>query len=375
MNLRRLFAVMRKEFLHVRRDPQTVILVLVLPLVTLILLGYTILSDITDIPMAISDLSRSTASRDLIAGFGTNDLFDIRHVTGGEDEMSSLMDRGEIQIGMIVPPDYAETLIRGGQAQIAIFLDGSNPIVALAALNAVQTIAQTKSIDVVKRSLGRSYGSLSAGLDVRPRVWYNPDLNRANFLIPALVGLVMQTFMTQLVAGAIVRERAQGTLEQLISTPLRSLELIVSKVIPYIGLALVTALEVLVVGLLWFDVEVKGSFSLLVLYSLIFLAATLAWAMLISAVARTDREARSLNMLLMLPSMMLSGMFFPTTSLPRALQLISNLIPLTHFLAMIRAVVLKGVGLDMVRPQIIGLGAFTIVATLAAARSFKTKIA
>jgi len=375
MNLRRLFAVMRKEFLHVRRDPQTVILVLVLPLVTLILLGYTILSDITDIPMAISDLSRSTASRDLIAGFGTNDLFDIRHVTGGEDEMSSLMDRGEIQIGMIVPPDYAETLIRGGQAQIAIFLDGSNPIVALSALNAVQTIAQTKSIDVVKRSLGRSYGSLSAGLDVRPRVWYNPDLNRANFLIPALVGLVMQTFMTQLVAGAIVRERAQGTLEQLISTPLRSLELIVGKVIPYIGLALVTALEVLVVGLLWFDVEVKGSFLLLVLYSLAFLAATLAWAMLISAVARTDREARSLNMLLMLPSMMLSGMFFPTTSLPRALQLISNLIPLTHFLDMIRAVVLKGVGIDMVRPQIIGLVAFTIVATLAAARSFKTKIA
>ena len=153
------------------------------------------------------------------------------------------------------------------------------------------------------------------------------------------------------------------------------MELIVGKVIPYIGLALVTALEVLVVGLLWFDVEVKGSFSLLVLYSLIFLAATLAWAMLISAIARTDREARSLNMLLMLPSMMLSGMFFPITSLPPVLQLVSNLIPLTHFLAMIRAVVLKGVGIDMVRPQIVGLVAFTIVATLAAAARFKTKMA
>ena len=374
MNLWRLLAVMRKEFLHVRRDPQTVILVLVMPLLTLILLGYTILSDITDIPFAIADLSHSVESRDFVAAFGTSDLFDIRHVIGGEDEIVSLIEEGAIRVGMILPPDYAESLARGEKAQVAIFLDGSNPIVAITALNAVQATVFSESAAIAQRTLGGGGRASAGGIDMRSRVWYNPDLRRANFLIPALVGLVMMTFMTQLVAGAIVRERAMGTMEQLITTPLRSLELIVGKVTPYTVLALVVALEVFVAGLIWFDVPMHGSFGLLLLYCLFFLAATLGWAMLISAIAHTEREARTLSLLIMLPSMFLSGMFFSRTMMPPVLQFIGNLVPLTHFLVMIRAVVLKGIGIELVMPEVFGLVAFGLVTMALAAMRFRTKL-
>lgn len=375
MNLRRLWAIVRKEFIHITRDTRTIIIVLVMPILQMILLGYTVLNDIKDIPMAICDLSRSAPSRDLIAAYRATDVFAISYVTGGESEIARLLDEGEIQVGMIIPRDYAETLSRRQKAQVAFYLDGSNPVVALTALNSVQFIAQSKSTEIVQRLLRNGNSAPAGGIDVRPKVWYNPNLTGANFTIPALIGMVMQSFMTQLVAGAIVREREMGTMEQLIATPLRGPELIVGKVAPYIGLALLTALEILAVGLFWFKVPVKGSFLLLILYCIFFMAAMLGWAVFVSAIARTDQEARTINLLIMLPSMFLSGMFFPRTSMPHVLQLIGNLVPLTHFLVMIRAVVLKGVGIDMVVPQIVGLAAFGIVSVWLAARSFEHKVA
>jgi ABC-2 type transport system permease protein len=375
MSLRRLWAIIRKEFIHATRDTRTVIIVLIMPLLQLILLGYTSLNDIKDIPMAVCDLSHSAPSRDLVAAYRATDVFAISYTTGGESEIVKLLDEGKTQVGIVIPPDYAETLARRQKAQVAFYLDGANPVIALTALNSMQLIAQSKSTEIVQRFLGKGNpGRLTGGIDVRSKVWYNPNLTRANFIIPALIGMVMQSFMTQLVVGAIVREREVGTMEQLIATPLRGLELIVGKVTPYIGLAMLTALEILGAGLLWFKIPVKGSFLLLIQYCLFFLAAMLGWAVFVSAIAHTDQEARTLNLLIMLPSMYLSGMFFPRTSMPHVLQLIGNLIPLTHFLVMIRAVVLKGVGIDMVVPQIIGLIAFGIVSVWLAAMSFEHKI-
>ncbi|MDY7039371.1 MAG: ABC transporter permease [Chloroflexota bacterium] len=375
MSLRRLWAIIRKEIIHITRDTRTVVIVLIMPLLQMILLGYTVLNDIQDIPMAVCDLSLSASSRDLVAAYRVTDLFDIRYVAGGENEIVRLLDEGEIQLGMIIPPDYEETLNRRQKAQVGFYLDGSNPIVSLTALTSVQFIAQSKSTEIVQHLLGGGTSAPVGGIDVRPKVWYNPNLVRANFTIPALIGMVMQSFMSQLVAGAIVREREMGTMEQLIATPLRPLELILGKVVPYIGLASLTTLEILGMGLLWFRVPVKGSFMLLMLYCLFFMAAMLGWAVFISAVARTDREARTLNLFIMLPSMFFSGMFFPRTSMPRILQLIGDLVPLTHFLVMIRAVVLKGVGINMVVPQVIGLAAFGVISIWLATRSFEHKVA
>jgi ABC-2 type transport system permease protein len=375
VNLRRLWAIVRKESIHARRDTRTVVIVLLMPLLQLILLGYTTMNDIEQIPMAVCDLSHSARSRDLISAYSTTRVFAITQFAANENEVVRLLEAGTIQVGMVIPPDYAETLARRQKAQVALYLDGSNPTIALAAVNSAQFVAQSKSTEMVQVLAGGGNSVSLRGLDIRPKVWYNPNLTRANFVVPALIGLVMQSFMTQLVAGAIVREREMGTMEQLISTPLRSLELILGKVIPYIGLSLLAAAEILVIGLFWFKVPVKGSFLLLLLYSLLFLAAMLAWAVFISALARTDQEARMLNMFIALPSMYLSGMFFPRTSMPPVLQVISNLLPLTHFLTMIRAVVLKGVGIDMVVPQIFGLVAFTMVSVWLATRSYKRQVA
>jgi ABC-2 type transport system permease protein len=375
MNLQRLWAIIRKETIHARRDRRTLVIVLIMPLLQLILLGYTSLNDIRDIPMSICDLSHSAYSRDLISAFATTNTFAIGYVEGGEAEIANLLDQGKSQVGMVIPSDYAHALARGEQAQVALYLDGSNPLVAVTALDTAQLIAQSRSTAIIQQTLGKAGAIQAAGVDVRTQVWYNPNLTRANFIVPALIGLVMQSFMTQLVAGAIVREREMGTMEQLISTPLRSLELILGKVIPYIGLALLAALEILGIGLVWFQVPVKGSLALLLLYSVFFLAAMLAWAVFVSAVARTDQEARMLNMFIALPSMFLSGMFFARSSMPRLLQMIGDVMPLTHFLIMIRAVVLKGVGMEMVVPQIVGLAVFAIVSLWLATLSFKRKIA
>jgi ABC-2 type transport system permease protein len=345
-----------------------------MPLLQLILLGYTMMNDVKDIPLAVCDLSNSAASRDLVASYGATGVFAVGYVTGGEAEIVRLLDEGTIQAGIVIPATYAETLARGRQAQVAFYLDGSNPLIALTVLNSAELIASNQSAEIVRRRVSGLAG-LSGGIDVRSSVWYNPDLAQANFIVPALIGMVIQNFMTQLVAGALVREREMGTLEQLIATPLCSLELILGKVIPYIGLALVTTVEILAVGLLWFHVPVKGNLLLLILYSLLFLAAMLGWAVLISAIARTDQQARIMNLFVMLPSMFLSGMFFPRSSMPPVLQRAGDLVPMTHFLTMIRAVVLKGVGIDMVVPQIIGLAAFGIVVVVLASRSIKHRIA
>lgn len=376
MSLRRLFTVARKETIHARRDVRTMIIVAALPLLQLILLGYTTMNDITNVPLAVCDLSRSAASRELISAFSTAQVFAITRDVASEDELARLLEGGQIKAGLVIPPDYADTLARRQKAQIAFYLDGSNPVIALTAVNSAELIAQSKSSEIVQRQL-ESYGGQRAGtvgLDVRPRVWYNPNLTRANFIVPALIGLVMQNFMTTLVAGAIVREREMGTMEQLIATPLRSLELILGKVLPYVGVALLAALEIMVIGLLWFRVPVKGSFLLLILYSLFFLVAMLSWAVLVSAVARTDQEARMMNALIVLPSLYLSGMFFPRASMPPVLQAIGNVVPLTHFLVMVRAVVLKGVGIGVVIPQITALAAFAAVAVWLATMSFKRKL-
>jgi ABC-2 type transport system permease protein len=374
MNPRRLWAILRKEFIHITRDTRTVVIVFIMPLMQMILLGYTVLSDIKNIPIAICDLSYTTASRDFAAAFRATDVFKVNYNPSGEREVIRLLEEGKIQLGVIIPPDYAETLARGERAEVAFYLDGTNAAVAQTAMSSAELIAQSESVKVLQKSLGAGGAIAEGGVFVRSRVWYNPNLAQANFTIPAMVGLVMQSFMTQLVVGAIVREREKGTMEQLIATPLSGVELIVGKVVPYIGLAALTAVEILAMGLLWFRVPVNGGISLLVLYSLLFLAAMLGWAVLISALARTDQEARMMNLFMMLPSIFLSGMFYPRTSMPRILQIVSETVPLTHFLVMIRAVVLKGVGVNMVIPQIAGLIVFGVASMWLAARSFKHKL-
>lgn len=358
----RLLAIMRKEFIQIRRDRRTLAIMFLIPVFQLIMFGYAVTTDVKHLPMAVLDRDKSAASRELIDTYQASTYFDIAYSVGSESELAYLMDSGAARAGLIVPAGYGADLARRGSAQISLAIDGSDPTVANTALAAAQTIGQAKSAEIVQAMLSRSGLNVSdmPGLDVRTRVWYNPDLASANYMIPALIGLILQLLTAMLTALAIVRERELGTIEQLIVTPLRPWELVVGKIVPYVLIAFFDTMEVLIIGTLWFKVPINGSVVLLLSLACLFVMSSLGIGLFISTVARTQQEAMLLAFFTMLPSIFLSGFMFPLVAMPAALRALSYGIPLTYFLVIVRGIVLKGVGLEMLVPQVIALVIFGV---------------
>jgi ABC-2 type transport system permease protein len=261
---------------------------------------------------------------------------------------------------LIIPPDYSSQLHGEGYTQVAFILDGSDPTVASTALSAAQLIGQQHSTFILVERLGRrgQYAAVQPPVDVRTRVWYNPDLVSAHFMIPAVIGTILFSITSILTATAIVRERERGTIEQLIVTPIRSWELVVGKLLPYVILAFLNTLEILFLGAWWFDVPIRGSLGLLLALSGIFLMTSLGIGLLASTLAKTQQEAMLGVFMLILPILFLSGFFFPIEAMPRALQIVSYLSPLRYFLVIIRSILLKGVGVQALWGEIVALVIF-----------------
>jgi len=261
-------------------------------------------------------------------------------------------------------------------AQVAFVLDGSDPTVGSTALAAARSIGQNHATEIALERL-EARGQASAfqpAVDVRTQVWYNPDLVSAYFMIPALIGMILQLLTSMLTATAIVRERERGTIEQLIVTPIRSSELIVGKIAPYVLIAFFNTIEVLLVGTLWFKVPIEGSLILLLSLSGLFLVSSLGIGLVISTIAKTQQEAMMLTWFTLLPTVFLSGFFFPLAAMPWFLQLISHFIPLRYYLAIIRSILLKGVGAESLTLEIIALALFGIVTMAAAAMRFRKRL-
>ncbi|KPV48448.1 transporter, partial [Kouleothrix aurantiaca] len=261
-------------------------------------------------------------------------------------------------------------------AQVAFVLDGSDPSVAASALSSAQLIGQVEATTIQQQTLARRGTSvaLAPPVDVRPRVWYNPDMASAVFMVPALIGLILQMQATLLTASAIVRERERGTIEQLIVTPIRPLELILGKILPYALVALLITIEILVIGTFWFGVAIKGSILLLLGIACLFLISSLSLGLLISTIAQTQQEAFLLTFLTVLPSVFLSGFIYPIAALPRVLQVISGLVPLSYFLVVVRGIVIKGVGVPALGSQIVALALFGAVLIVLAATRFRKRL-
>jgi ABC-2 type transport system permease protein len=376
MNPIRLWAVMRKEFLQILRDPHTLYIVLAIPVVQLFLLGYTATTEVRNIPLAVIDRDRSPASRQLLDAFRSADYFRLSFDIDSEAQLRKLIDRGEAGAGLIIPPDYSETLLAGQTARISFVLDGSDPTVAGPALSAAELIGQSVSNRIVLAKLEASGlgGAVNPGLDVRAQVWFNPDLVSAYFMVPALIGMILQLLTTMLTATAIVRERERGTIEQLIVTPIRSGELILGKIAPYVLIALFNTLEVLLVGTLWFGVPVRGSLGLLFLLSGLFLTSSLGIGLFISTVAHTQQEAMMLTWFTLLPTIFLSGFFFPLAALPPVLQFISHLIPLRYYLIIIRSILLKGASAANLTDEIVALAILGFITLAGAALRFRKRL-
>lgn len=361
----RLWPVMRKEFIHIRRDPRTLIVMFVAPLMQLILLGYAATTDVRDVSLAVFDQDRTPASRDLVNTFVASGQFVVSHYVASDQELAALIDGSQARAGLVIPPGFASDLAGRRGAQVVFVLDGSDPSVAGSSLSAARLIGQAKSVSIQQVNLERrgQAAALTAPLEVRTRVWYNPDMTSAVFMVPGLIGLVLQLQATLLTASAIVRERERGTIEQLIITPIRPYELIIGKILPYALVALLITVEVLFLGTLWFGVPIKGSIGLLMAISCLFLLSTLSIGLLISTVANTQQEAFLLTFLTLLPSVFLSGFIYPVAAMPLLLQFVSGAIPLTYYLVVVRGIVIKGVDTSALWPQIGALmlfGAFLI---------------
>jgi len=371
--IRRTLAITRKEIIHIIRDPRSLSIMFLMPVIQLILLGYTATTDVEHLSTAVLDQDRSTQSRELVDAYRASSYFDILYYVSSEEELGQLIDQGDAKAGIIIPTGYGRDLTGDSEASIAFVIDGSLPSVASTAFSAAHTVAQAQSTALIERLYNVDVEA-QAGVDVRPRVWYNPDMKSANFMIPGLIAMILQVQSTLLTTLSIAREKEEGTIEQLIVTPLRSLELILGKVIPYVAVSLFNLMEVLIIGVLWFGVPIHGSVLLLLALGVLALLVSLGIGLLGSTVAQTQQEAIFLMFFLMLPFIFLSGFFFPLEATPKVLQCISYLIPLRYLLVITRGIILKGVGLTILWEQALALLGFAVAMLALATSRFRKQL-
>ncbi len=367
----RILAILKKEFLQMRRDRLTLGMVFALPLFQLLLFGYAIQTEVKHIPTAVFDQSLSAESRDMMEAFGASGYFDVYYAANGYDEITNMIDSGKAKVGIIFPPDFSENLKKGDTGTVQVLVDASDSMsssTAIATANAIGLLKSQK-VFIQKAQLD------NIPYDIRVRPWYNPDGITAYYMVPAILGIIVTMTMVMMTAVAIVRERERGTLEQLMVTPIRSYELMLGKIIPYIGLGYLQITVALLVGVLVFQVPIRGSLLELYLLTLFFITASLGIGILISNIAKNQMQAFQMSFFVLLPSIMLSGFLFPREAMPLVIQYIGNIIPLTYYLTIIRGIVLKGIGFPYLVSQVAALLVFSVVLITLSIIKFKKKIA
>ncbi|MFX0561215.1 ABC transporter permease [Tepidibacillus infernus] len=380
MNLKRFsfsrfMAIIKKEMLQIRRDPPSLVIAIMMPLFMLLLFGYAVNTDVDHISTAVWDQDKSQQSRQLIQELVNTTYYDINWNVNSYKELQDLMDQGKIRAGLVIPPDYSHSLDQKQTAKVQMLIDGSEPNAARTALSNAQLVIQYKDL-VIQQSFLEKQGGLRINqpIELLPRVLYNPNMESLIFNIPALIGLIMQNVIAILTAFSLVREKERGTMEQLVVTPIRPLELIIGKLLPYVGIGIFSFSIVLATGVYWFGVPVKGSVLLLIGLSLLFLTTTLAIGMLISTISKTQLQAMQISFAFILPSVLLSGFIFPRETMPVVIQWIGGVIPLTYFLEILRGIFLKGIGLEYLWKETLILSIFAIFICTVAILKFRKKI-
>jgi ABC-2 type transport system permease protein len=374
--MRRFRALIKKEMIHMLRDPRALVFIFLMPIMQLVLLGYANSTEIRNVPTAVFNQDNSQASRELLDALKATDYFSFDYSVYSQAEVNRLIDGGKVKVGIVIPPDYNHKLVTRQSASVLILLDGADPTIASAVLSAAAQAGQAHGTNVraQQTTLQGLTSSNGAPVDVRTRVLYNPDLLGSYNIVPGLIAMILFQTATSLTALAIVKERERGTIEQLIVTPIRSWELVVAKIIPYILVSFANTILIMALGVFLFEVPLRGSILLLFALVGLYLLPTLGLGLLISTAAKTQQQAQLMTMPIMLPSMMLSGVFFPISSLPPFLQVVSNLLPLTYFIYIMRSILIKGVGIELIIPQILALSAFAIVLLGLAAMRFKKSL-
>ncbi|MCH4188639.1 MAG: ABC transporter permease [Megasphaera sp.] len=362
MTFIRLKAVLVKEFIQMRRDSTTLIIMFMLPFIQLLIFGLAIHTDVKHQSTIVFDQCMTEDSRDLLTSFTASEYFDINYVGTSFNDVNEAIDMGKAKIGIVIPPDLTENLKHGRSTPIQVIVDASDNISSSSALSAAQVIGQMKSTEVLLKKAARQSADSLNMYDMRIRAWYNRDSITVYYILPGIMGIILTMTMVMITAMAIVRERERGTLEQLLVTPLKTWELLLGKIIPYMVIGYVQTTISILVGLGVFSVPMRGSILLLYALTTLFIGASLTLGILISTIAKTQMQAMQMSFVVFLPSILLSGFMFPREAMPVLFQWISALFPMTYYVEITRGIFLKGVGFAALYTQAMAL-AVLITAT------------
>ncbi len=368
----RILAIAKKEVLHIRRDRATLALTFLLPFVQLLLLGFAIQTEVKHISTVVFDQSMSEESRSIVETYVATGYFDINYTAASYEEVTYLIDSGAAKVGIIFPADFDVDMKRQRGASMQVLVDASDNIVSNQAIAISNAIGLMKSREILAQKIG---GQMSMPLSIETRPWYNPDGITAYYMIPGLLGVILTMTMVIMTSVAIVRERERGTLEQLMVTPVKSLELMLGKIIPYIVLGYIQITIALIVGVLVFGIPIRGSLIELYILTMVFVTASLGMGLMISTIAQTQMQAFQMAFFVMLPSIILSGFIFPRAAMPQIIYWISCVIPITYYLDIIRGIVLKGIGIEFLAGQVITLFGFSVLFLIVSTVRFQKKIA
>jgi ABC-2 type transport system permease protein len=377
MSVRRIRAVFRKEFRHIVRDSRSLLMALAVPLVLLMLFGYALSLDVDRIPTLVYDADRTAASRELMQRFGGSRFFDIRGYVDAYEAIEAEIDRGRVLMGIAIPADFAERIDAGQTATVQVMLDGSDSNTAAIAKNYAESVLRTHSLAIRAEVQNRRAGlRLQPAVDARLRVWYNSSLESRNYIIPGLTSVILMIIAALLTSMTIAREWEMGTMEQLLSTPVRPPEIVLGKMLAYFVLGVADTAICVLTGIFVFGVPFRGNVVLLAVTAGIFLVGALFWGILISVIAKSQVLAFQLGIVSsFLPAMLLSGFIYAIDNMPPPIQIITYITPARYFVSALTGIFLKGAGLAVLWIEILFLLVYASLVFLAATRKLHQKVA
>jgi len=370
-------AVIWKEVREIRRDPVTVSFAIILPLLMLYLFGSALSLDVKDATLAVYDLDKSPASRALIDAFPHSGYFRRVHDIRAETEIAQLLDRGNARLVLVIPPDFSEKLARGQTVGVQTLADGSFPPTAMVVAGYAAAIVQNYNLEQLRKAVsaaGHGAAHLSP-IDVDSRVWFNAALKSVNYIVPGLLGVILMAFPPLLTTLAVVREKETGSVQQIFVSPIRPYQFIAGKMIPYAVIAFMEMLMILAAGVWWFQIPFRGSLPLFLGATTLYVFCTVSLGLLISSVTRSQLVAMLLALLAtLMPSFLFSGFLFPIFTMPAMLQMYTYLFPARYFIEIVRGIMMKGIGLEMLWPQFLMLVIYTATVFTATTLLFRKKV-
>jgi len=381
----RIRVILRKEFIQMLRDPRMRAILFVPPILQLIIFGYAVTLDVDNARIAWMDMSRTPESRALMQRFTGSGRFEVFAIAESEDDVQQLLDRSKVHAAVAVLPDFARNIARGRTAQVQVLVDGTNSNTATLISAYAAGVVAAFSEDIAKNPLKRPSievalrgvsggGGFSAPVTADTRVWFNPDLHSRNYFVPGVAANILLIITLLLTAQAIIREKELGTLEQLMVTPMRPIELILGKTLPFAVVGMINMLVITGGALLIFRVPFRGNFLLLMFCALLFLMTSLGYGLFLSTVSTTQQQAVMGSFFFIMPSFMLSGFIFPISNMPLVIQYLSRLNPMLYFMEIVRSIFLKGAGVSVLWPQMLILAFYGILILGLSALRFRKKL-